>query len=281
MRKKLSESFDQTLNDSPQTYNSFDIIGSIAITKLPKNTCLSSATIAQTILDRHRNIKTVFSQSSAVSGQFRLRKLTFLSGENNTRTIHLESGCLFAVDVKSCYFSPRLLHERNRIANLVQPSEIVVNMFAGVGCFSVIIAKKVPSSKVYSIDINPDAVKLMEENVRLNRVFARVIPILGDAKLIVENQFQRCADRVLMPLPEKALDMLPSAVPALKPTGGWVHCQLFEFAHKSEKAIEKAEENIAAKLGLTGETFETTFSREVRPIGPNWYQIAVDIKVKR
>ena len=96
--------------------------------------------------------------------------------------------------------SIRVLH------GLVKAGETVVNMFAGVGCFSVIIAKTVPQTKVYSIDVNPTAVQYLEENVKLNRVYGEVISLLGDSKDIINTQLQGVADRVLMPLPEKALD---------------------------------------------------------------------------
>ncbi len=153
-------------------------------------------------------------------------------------------------------------------------------MFAGVGCFSIIIANRVPTSKVYSIDINPDAVKLMEENIRLNRVFGKVIPVLGDSKLITETQLQRCTDRVLMPLPEKTLEFLPSAVSAVKSSGGWVHCHIFEHARSDEDPRRKALEEISVTLISAGINFAIPFSRIVRSIGPNWYHIATDIQIK-
>jgi tRNA (guanine37-N1)-methyltransferase len=110
-----------------------------------------------------------------------------IGGENRMSTVHRESGCVFHVDLDKCYFSPRLGYERAWIASLVKPYETVVNMFAGVGCFSIIIAKRVESTRVFSIDLNPSAVTLMQENIRLNKVYGRVIPLLGGSKIIVER----------------------------------------------------------------------------------------------
>jgi len=93
-------------------------------------------------------------------------------------------------------------------------------MFAGVGCFSILIARNVPTAKVYSIDVNPVAFEFMQENVVVNRAFGQVFPLLGDAKALIETRLRGVADRVLMPLPEKALEYLPCAVAALKPSGG-------------------------------------------------------------
>ena len=155
---------------------------------------------------------------------------------------------MFAVDVGKCYFSPRLMGEHSRVAGLVCIGETVVNMFAGVGCFSVIIAKKVDQTKVFSIDVNPVAVQYMKENIRINRVDNKVIPLLGDSKEIIEAELQGKADRVLMPLPELALQYLPSAVSALKKEGGWIHYYDFEHAIGKEDPVEKTKTKVAKKL---------------------------------
>jgi tRNA (guanine37-N1)-methyltransferase len=267
------------INSSTITCNSFDIVGDIAIAKLPGQTRETALALAKAILNRHRNVKTVLAQESKVTGEFRLRRLVCIGGEAKTHTVHKESGCCFSVDVESCYFSPRLSSERLRIANLVQPNEVVVNMFAGVGCFSILIAKRAPTATVFSIDINPNAFAFMKENIRLNRVYNKVTPLLGDAKSIVETRLSACADRVLMPLPEKAYDYLPVAVSALKPSGGWLHVHFFEHATKIEDPVKFVKTKVDSKLGELGVKFNITFVRIVRSVGPNWWQLVADVHV--
>jgi tRNA (guanine37-N1)-methyltransferase len=262
-------------------YNSFDIVGDIAIIKLTESSQEQAKLAAEAILSGNKGVKTVLAQESKISGEYRLRNLVCIGGEDKTVTIHREHGCFFRVDLQKCYFSPRLSGERLRISNLVKPNETIVNMFAGVGCFSIVIAKKVATAKVYSIDLNPDAIKFMRENVRINRVFGKVVPILGDSQKIIEAGFQHSTDRVLMPLPEKALDYLPCAVSALKPSGGWIHCHCFEHAFTTEESKENAHAKIAQKFKNMGINFEVPFSRVVRPVGPNWNQVEVDVLVKR
>jgi tRNA (guanine37-N1)-methyltransferase len=237
--------------------------------------------IAKAIMSIHKSVKTVLAQVSPVAGDFRLRRLMHVTGENRTSTIHRESGCLFSVDVEKCYFSPRLYHERSRIAKLVKPNETVVNMFAGVGCFSITIAKHVSTTKVFSIDVNPAAIQFMRENIRLNRVYGKVIPLLGDSKAIIDRRLQHAADRVLMPLPEIAFEYLPSAISALKTSGGWIHYYDFEHAGKTENSVEKTKLKVTEKLTSLNVAFEFPFSRVVRTTGPNWYQVILDIHVTR
>lgn len=282
MKKRLKQLLSETLphEELANIYNSYDIVGDIAIIRLTETSRKYSQIVADKIMEVHKNVKTVLAQTSPVYGDFRLRKLEHLAGENKTLTIHRESGCLFSVDLEKCYFSPRLFYERMRIAKLVKNGETVINMFAGVGCFSILIAKHSKAEKIYSIDVNPTAVQFMKENVKLNRVYNKVIPIEGDAKNIILKKLYGIADRVLMPLPEKAFEYLPYAVLALKNRGGWIHYYDFEHAGKAENAIEKVKAKVTEKLEEMGINFQVSYGRIVRATGPNWYQVVLDILLK-
>jgi tRNA (guanine37-N1)-methyltransferase len=281
LRKRLREKLSSALSPEELTrvYSSFDIVGDIAIIKTPSDSNANAEAVAKQLMSVHKNVKTVLYQASPIAGDFRVRKLRLLAGENKTTTKHKEAGCTFKVDVEKCYFSPRLSHEHSRIASLVQPGETVVNMFSGVGCFSIIIAKTVPQTKVYSIDVNPTAIQYMQENVRLNRVYGKVHPLQGDAKDIIQAQLHGLADRVLMPLPEKALEYLPVAVSALKQRGGWIHYYDFQHAIGEDDPTEKTRLKIAQKLDSIGVNYGFAGLRVVRSTGPNWYQTVVDIKI--
>lgn len=263
-----------------EVYSSYDIIGDIAVIRLNGNAVEYGGYIAEALMRLHRNVKTVLAQVSPVSGEYRLRTLKHLAGEVKTTTVHREHGCSFSVDLKTCYFSPRLSYERLRIAEKVKANETVINMFAGVGCFSIIIAKYSEAEKIYSVDVNPSAVKYMRENIRLNRVDAKVIAIEGDAKDVVCHGLMGKADRVLMPLPERALQYLPYAVSSLKGDGGYIHYYSFEHAGRGENPVEKAKIKVEEALKKLNVAFEIPFGRIVRTTGPNWYQIVLDVLVK-
>jgi len=260
-------------------YKSYDIVGDIAVIRVPEALQKQSEIIAEAVMQTHKRVKSVWCQVGPVSGDLRLRELEWIAGEKRSETVHREHGCAFKVDIRTCYFSPRLSYERIRIARQVQPGEVIVNMFAGVGCYSIIIAKHSEARKIFSIDINSAAVQYMRENVKLNRVMERVLPLEGDARRIVEERLRNVADRVLMPLPERAYEYLECAVLALKPTGGWIHYYDFEHAGKGEKPVEKVEVKVAGKLENLGVEFETALSRVVRATGPNWYQVVLDVKI--
>jgi tRNA (guanine37-N1)-methyltransferase len=258
---------------------SYDIIGDIAVIRVHKILEPKAHLIAEAIMETHKRVRTVLLQTGPVSGEFRLRDLRWIAGENKTETVHKEFGCLFKVDLKQAYFSPRLSYERMRIARLVEPNEVCVNLFAGVGCFSLIMARFSKVDKVFSIDINPVAVRYMKENILLNKLVGRVIPLLGDAKEIVVQRLRGVADRVLMPLPERAFEYLDYALMALKPLGGFIHYYAFEHARRDESPVEKAEVKVSEKLRTLGAKFSVSFGRIVRTTGPNWYQVVLDIEI--
>ena len=174
-----------------RVFRSFDFIGDIAIIKLPSDLEDEGRVLAEEILKELPYIKAVLRQSSPVQGSYRMRALEPLAGEKRMVTLYREHGCAFKVDLSQVYFSPRLSHERLRVSELVRDGEIVINMFAGVGCFSVMIAKRKPNCLVYSIDVNPKAVDLMRENAALNGVEGRVVSIEGDAREVLRASWAR------------------------------------------------------------------------------------------
>jgi len=258
-------------------FKSYDVVGDIAVIRVPQTLKPRSQIVAEAIMQAHKNVRTVLLQTSPVSGDFRLRQLKWVAGERKTMTVHKEFDCLFEVDLERCYFSPRLSFERRRVASLVQPHEIVVNMFAGVGCFSIVMAKHSKVERVFSIDVNPVAFDFMLKNVRLNRVQNKVVSVFGDAKKVVNEKLSRVADRVLMPLPEKAYEYLDCALMALKPGGGWIHYYDFVHAGKGENPVEKVMDKVTAKLNESNVKSEVSFGRVVRATGPYWFQVVVDV----
>ena len=126
-----------TNDESEELFSAFDQIGDIIVIRIPEPLLSKKKIIGETLLEKVSTAKSVFYQSSDVEGDFRTRTLELVAGDNRTETEYKEFGCRFVVDVEKAFFSPRLSTERERIASLVQDSEIVINMFGGVGMFSI------------------------------------------------------------------------------------------------------------------------------------------------
>ncbi|MGQ4913034.1 MAG: class I SAM-dependent methyltransferase, partial [Candidatus Thorarchaeota archaeon] len=168
--KTLAEALKEILTPSelellPRAY---DLIGNIAVLEIPEEIEHHEEVIGEAFISIHPNFTTVLAKKGAISGTKRTRKYRFLAGDKTTRTIHREYGCRFVVDLEQAYFSPRLLEEHNRVAGLTLDGECVIDMFCGVGPFSIHIAKS-KRAKVIAVDINAAAISLLKESLKLNR----------------------------------------------------------------------------------------------------------------
>lgn len=256
--------------------SSFDIVGDVAILKLPDELLPKKNLIGETLIKQSKQIRTVLRQVSGFSGEFRTRQLEYLAGEKKFEVLHKEGGCEFRVDLASTYFSPRLGSERRRIAEQVKPGETVVNLFGGVGTFAIVIAKTQPLSKIYSIDLNPSAHRLAVENVLRNKVADRVVPVYGDSREIVQKYLFQTADRVLMPLPRRSREFLDVATIALKPQGGIIYYYTLVKPIAGQDPIMFAKEEFSGRLHLR---HEVEMERIVTETGPRIFEVVLDVRV--
>lgn len=279
MTKMLKEILQERLDSTEleKLSSSFDIIGTIAIIKIPESLTSKRKLIADALIEEIRPVKSVFCQVSAIEGDYRLRKLELISGENSPITVYKEHGCTFKVDVINTYFSPRLSTERLRIAKLTEPNEVIVNMFGGVGTFSIIISRYNKSAKVYSIDSNPIAIDMCRQNIEMNKLTGNVFPVLGDAEQEIHKGLKGIAKRVLMPLPEKAKDFVDAAVSSLENGSGTIHYFCHVGADNKKNAIQNGIMDTSESFSKFDHTIRNV--RVVREVGPRFYQIVSDVMV--
>jgi tRNA (guanine37-N1)-methyltransferase len=257
---------------------SIDFVGEIAVVEVPPELESYKEVLGEAILATHKRTNTVLAKLGAVKGDFRLREFKVLAGKGKTETIHREYGCIYYLDLAKVYFSPRLGNEHNRVASQVKEGETVVDMFAGVGPFSILIAKKHENVKVYSIDKNPDAITYLKRNIEANRVQGKVVPILGDAKETIKEGLKGKADRAIMNLPEKAIEYVDAACETIKPEGGTIH--YYEFSN-SPNPMETAKSRFIEATEKAGRNVKEVLSaRIVREAAPFTWQIAVDAEIQ-
>jgi tRNA (guanine37-N1)-methyltransferase len=262
--------------EGSELFSAFDQIGEIIIVRIPDSLLSKKKMIGEALLENVHPAKSVFYQATPVEGDFRTRNLEILAGEDNTETEYKEYGCRFKVDVEKAFFSPRLSTERDRIAQMIQDGETMINMFGGVGMFSIIAAKK-KKCTVYNIDLNPYAAKLCEENIKINKLAGRVISIQGDAAQVVKEQLQNVGDRTLMLLPERSDEFLDSAISATK-SGGIIHYYSHQHADKRQDAVEVSKQHYTQ---VTPVKSEIIGGRMVRAVGPRYYQTVVDVRITK
>lgn len=251
----------------------YDIIGnkekSIALlgvsVKNPKK-------VAKEIIKRHKAVKSVLKKLSERKDTFRLYPCKLIAGNKNTEVIHKEYGCFFKLDPQKAYFSPRESTERQRIAEMVNPREEVLVMFSGVCPYPIAIAKKQTLvSKIYAVELNPAAHKYALENIKLNHLEKKIIPILKDVRKTEEIGK---IDRIIMPLVEKAIDYLDIAFNHSK-KGTIIHL----YGLSKEGKFKDLEGKVKKVAEICRIKYKIINRQDVLPYAPQIRKVRLDIKV--
>lgn len=243
---------------------SFDIIGDVVILEIPNELESEKYLIADSAL-KFTKRKAIYRKGSKVKGITRTRSLEFLAGADASETIHTEYGVKFLLDVRKVYFSPRLATERERIVEQVKDGEMIVDLFAGVGPFSVSIARR-RTVEIYAVDINPEAIYYLKRNMELNKLKGEIHPVLGDAEEFLLTKKIK-TDRIIMNLPGTACKYLEHAISSLK-KGGILH--YYEFSSDFNTPVERIKEAAGArKVTIQGK-------RKVKSSSPGKWHMGID-----
>jgi tRNA (guanine37-N1)-methyltransferase len=253
---------------------SYDVVGDIILLKLPKTLANYQNEIGKALLETHPHIRTV-SVVNPVSGELRTRKVYIIAGEQRTLTTHIEYGLSFDVDVAETYFSPRLASERRRVAFKVQPGETVVDMFAGVGPFSIMIARYANPRIVYAIDKNREAVRLAQQNAKKNHVLDKVEVIRADAA-DARRLIPALADRIIMNLPFSAYRFFPVALSIAAD-----YCIIHYYDIMREEEIQARIEALEKTAKEQGFVLSNVTARTIKSYTPREFYIGIDITARK
>jgi len=252
----------------------YDIIGDIAQLEIPPELEKKEKLIAEAILKIHKNVKTVVKKVGGTSGVERIRPVKVILGEKRTETVQLENGVRLKVDINKVYFSPRLGTEHLNVINQIKKNEVVLDLFSGVGPYAIPAAKI--AKKVIAIDINPNAIKYLNENAKLNKVEQKIKSYVGDCREVVKkHKWKRKADRVIMNLPMHAGEFLDVAFYVAKP-GATVHCYFFlpeeELFKGAIKKIKEAEKKFGRKTRILRK-------RKCGQLAARIWRVVIDFKI--
>jgi len=243
---------------------SFDIIGDVVILEIPEELESEKYLIAEAAL-KFTKRKSVYRKTSEIKGVIRTRTLEHLAGEDISETIHIEYGSRFLLDVRKVYFSPRLATERERIVSQVTNGEVIIDLFTGVGPYSVSIARR-RKVEIFAVDINPDAIYYLKRNIELNKLEGRILPVLNDAHEFLRDNNVK-ANRIIMNLPGTACKYLEDAIKCLK-NGGVLH--YYEFATDSRIPIQRIKEK------SNGRRIAILDVRKVKSSSPGKWHMGID-----
>ncbi|MBU1158683.1 MAG: class I SAM-dependent methyltransferase family protein [Candidatus Thermoplasmatota archaeon] len=191
--------------------------GDVVVIRLPKALDGHESSVGD-IYARVLGVKAVLRDTGGVTGMFRMPIVKTIHG-SDTVTIHKENGILYKFDAARLMFSSGNVEERLRMSEIMCNGETIVDMFAGIGYFSLPLAVNQLPKKVISCEMNEISYSYLLENVRLNDVEGVVEPILGDNRELPGDAF---ADRVIMGYVKTTHEFLPTAMRLVK-DGGMIH----------------------------------------------------------
>lgn len=247
----------------------FQRVGEVVLLRLPPILHEHGEAIGEaygTVLDA----KAVLRMEGA-KGPLREPQARRLWGAKQTETVHRENGLAYRLDPQRVLFSAGNHRERHRVADTVTPGETVVDLFAGVGYFTLPLARA--GARVVACEVNPTSVTYLEENLRLNDLEHRVTVRPGDAR---DNAPEATADRVLMGYFPGTLDFLPTAMSTLRPQGGTLHVHLEQ---EGPNPMNEAEHALDRHPALDDHETTVLNARRVKTIGPHRFHIALDVEV--
>lgn len=204
-----------------------------------------------------------------ITGPQRKPQVELLWGEG-TETIHKENKCLFKLDVSQVMWSKGNTTERMRVAKLVSDGEVVVDLFAGIGYFSVPIAVHSQPAKVYALEINPVSYHYLKENIILNRIDDIIEPVLGNCRDVAPP---KVADRVLMGYIGNTQDYLDVAMNTLR-KGGVVH---YHESVPEKLKFTRPVERI--KRAAMDQEVEILNQRVIKKYAPGVYHVVIDARI--
>jgi tRNA wybutosine-synthesizing protein 2 len=217
------------------------------------------------------NTKSVLRDVGGVSGDFR-QPITRLLLGSDTVTTHLENGVRFRFDVEKIMFSSGNVEERARMAEIKCDGETIVDMFAGIGYFSIPIAMYQKPSRVIACEINPIAHSYLVENISINKVEHVVEPYLGDNRALPGDSF---ADRVIMGYVKTTHEFLPTALRLLK-DGGLLH---YHETCPNELLPDRPVQHL--KTAANGGKVIVERLKEIKSYSPGVSHVVVDARVFR
>ena len=277
-KERLTEKLAHALTEKESEIlpSSFQRLGHVAIIRLKGELLPRKEIIGEVVLTIVPGIKTVCLNTGKIDSEFRQPRVEYLCGENNTKVIHTEHGCRFAFDVTKLMWSMGNMNERKRMYEMIQPMEVVVDFFAGIGYWSIPIAHHTKAEHVYAIDANPDAIESLKENQRLNKIPKEKMTILHGKCEEIAPTLGRVADRIILGyLPAPAFALEP-AFHTFKPRGGILHYEgvCGEGAH--EEMLEEVR-TIAVSLGWE---IELAHAQKVKSMAPRKWHYVLDIRVR-
>ena len=231
------------------------------------------------LLDRNPQIRTVVNKTNTIDETFRFFKMELLAGDDDLIAIVKENSCQFTFDYSKVYWNSRLATEHRTLVELMHPSDVVLDVFAGVGPFSLPAAKK--GCVVHANDLNPVAYNYLQSNARANKLSLHSYNLDGRdfirkmAAEILKDSQQPV--HVIMNLPASAVEFLD----VFKNLGVDIYSTPTIHCYHFSKASDAKADTLAAVNNILGVALDDgTYSiHQVRDVAPKKLMLRISFKL--
>lgn len=230
-----AELFDGSAAEREILPRAYDVIGDIVLIRLPARLRSQGPAVGEALLRFVPGCRIV-GDDRGVRGPERRRSLHRIAGSGGWSTFHRENGLRWEVDLGQAYFSPRLAREHFLVAEAVRPGERVLDLCAGIGPFSLLIAHQARAGSITAVEANPDAIRLLRANAKRLGLTRRVRILEGRVEDLTTELPP--ADRAILNLPRTGLSLLPYAADRVA-VPGTLH--YYEVTPRSELPSRPAE----------------------------------------
>ncbi len=272
MQEKLAHALSKS--ESEMLPASFQRLGHIVILRLRKELVPYKKIIGEAAITCVPGTKTACVNTRKIESEFRNPNIKYVAGEDYLEVDHHEHGCVFRFDVTKLMWSMGNMNERKRMYEMVTPNETVVDFFAGIGYWSIPIAKNTKAKHVYAIDANPDSIAALRVNKKLNKIPDSKMTIVQGKCEEVAPSLGRVADRIILGYIPAPVFALTAAFHTLKRGGGVIHYEGVCEEGKYEELLQ----DVRAQGEPLGWNVELMNAQQVKSMAPHKWHYVLDIR---
>ncbi|MBD3229188.1 MAG: methyltransferase [Candidatus Lokiarchaeota archaeon] len=277
-KKNLIDFLGNKIDEKEKKYlpSGYQQLGHVIILNLNDQIMEKKELIGNATLQIVKNCKTVCIKTGKIQGQFREPQLEKIAG-NGTETTVIEYGIKYHFDAMEIMFAKGNINERRRYIDLIEKDEIIFDFFAGIGYFTLSIAKDSAAKRIYAFEINPTAFKYLKKNLELNSIPSdKVQPIKGDCT-VEALKIEDKADRILMGILPSPKSSLETAFKVLNTSAGIIH---YEGLLKNDSKADLLFNDVKKVAKLFNRNIELKHLENIKSYAPYVQHVCLDIEVR-